>query len=354
MDPWTPLEARARHCPHCAATGIRRRRLLAGGLGAAALAACASPEDRRAPETAAGRIDVHHHFTPPTWLEATRGRGDRLAAIWSVEKSLADMEAAGVATAMLSVTLPGVELPDIGRDAVRRLARECNEYGARLVADHPGRFGLFALLPMLDTEAALNEISYAIDTLHADGIGLLTSYGGKWLGDAQFFPIMEELNRRRLVVYTHPTVADCCTNLQPNVPTSMIENGTDTTRAIASILFDGNAQRFRNIRWIFSHAGGTMPILVERFVRYRPAADVAAELQRYTYDTAQVANVAAMSALTKIVPVSQIVFGTDYPYRTSIDHVRGLRDAGVFSDGDLRAIERGNALRLLPRLATLR
>jgi predicted TIM-barrel fold metal-dependent hydrolase len=228
-----------------------------------------------------------------------------------------------------------------------------------LVGDRRGRFGLFAAIPMYDVEGAQREIAYALDVLKADGIGLLTSYGDKWLGDPVFFPIMEELNRRKAVVYTHPTAANCCGNLQPGVQPVMIEFGTDTTRAIASVLFTGNARRFRDIRWIFSHAGGTMPFLIERFVRNPilvPGSaplfpeGVAAELRRFYYDTAQVANPAAMSALTKVVPVSQIVLGTDFPYRTGLDQVKGLRDCGVFSEPDLKRIERDTALSLLPRL----
>jgi predicted TIM-barrel fold metal-dependent hydrolase len=140
----------------------------------------------------------------------------------------------------------------------------------------------------------------------------------------------------------------------------MIEWGTDTTRTIADIIFSGNAQKFRDIRWIFSHAGGTMPFLVERLIRHpalEPKAKATvpdgtlAELTRFYYDTAQTANKAAMSALTAVIPTSQIVFGTDYPYRTSIEHVKGLRSAGIFTDAQLMDIERGNALKLLPRLA---
>jgi 6-methylsalicylate decarboxylase len=140
----------------------------------------------------------------------------------------------------------------------------------------------------------------------------------------------------------------------------MIEFGTDTTRTIADIIFSGNAQKFRDIRWIFSHAGGTMPFLIERFIRHpllEPKAKATvpdgtlAELTRFYYDTAQTANRAAMSGLTAVIPTSQILFGTDYPYRTSIDHVKGLRSSGVFTDAQLMDIERGNALKLLPRLA---
>jgi predicted TIM-barrel fold metal-dependent hydrolase len=263
---------------------------------------------------------------------------------------------------MLSVTTPGVVFRDLDQAAGRRLARESNEYGARLKADHKGRFGFFAALPMLDTQGALAEIAYSMDTLKADGNGLLTSYGDKWLGDASFFPIMEEINRRKLLVYTHPTAANCCVNLQKGVPPVMIEFGTDTTRTIASILFDGgNAQRFRDIKWIFSHAGGTMPFLIERFVRHpllvpsqKPnfPNGVLAELRRFWYDTAQVSNPSAMSALTKIIPVEQIVFGSDFPYRTSLDHVKGLRDVAMFTPAQLRMIERDTALKLLPQWRT--
>jgi predicted TIM-barrel fold metal-dependent hydrolase len=215
------------------------------------------------------------------------------------------------------------------------------------------------MIPLTDTEGSLQEIAYALDTLKADGIGLMTSYGDKWLGDPLFLPVMEELNRRKAIVYTHPTTANCCVNLVKTQQPQMIEWGTDTTRAIADIIFSGNAQKFRDISWIFSHAGGTMPFLIERFVR-NPIANpnvkatvpdgTLAELKRFYYDTAQASNKAAMSALTAMIPVSQIVFGTDFPYRTGIEHVKGLRESGVFSDAQIFDIERGNALKLLPRL----
>jgi predicted TIM-barrel fold metal-dependent hydrolase len=309
----------------------------------------------------AGRIDVHHHLSPPGWVAELRARGpiDPLVASWTPQRSLADMDAAGIATAVLSITTPGIFMADLDLPTGRRVARECNEYAARLAADNPGRFGFFAALPLLDSEGSLREIAYALDVLKADGIGLITSYGDKWLGDPVFFPVMAELDRRKAVVYTHPTAANCCANLQPGIPPVMIEFGTDTTRTIASILFNGNANRFRDIRWIFSHAGGTMPFLIERFVRHPilvPSVaplfsqGVGAELKRFYYDTAQVANAAAMSALTKVVPTSQIVLGTDYPYRTALDHVKGLRDCGVFSAAELALIERDTALSLLPGL----
>ena len=361
------LRRRCACCPlPLEGTSARRRTLLFGA--AAALAGCASRPPAPAPgeiaidtSRSAGRIDVHHHVSPPQWVAALRAQGalDPLIASWTPERTLADMDRAGIAQAVLSITTPGLYLPGLGTEGVRRVARESNDYMARLAADSRGRFGFFAALPMLDAEGSLREIAYALDVLKADGIGLITSYGDKWLGDPLFFPVMEELNRRRAVVYTHPTAANCCSNLQPEVPPVMIEFGTDTTRAIASILFNGNVQRFGEVRWIFSHAGGTMPFLIERFVRHPILAPkvapmfpdgVAPILKRFWYDTAQTANAPAMSALTKVVPVQQIVFGTDFPYRTGLDHVKGLRACGVFSEADLRLIERETSRSLLPRL----
>jgi predicted TIM-barrel fold metal-dependent hydrolase len=305
------------------------------------------------------RIDVHHHHTPPPYVAAITARNiPGPVRDWTPEKSLADMDRAGVATALTSITTPAMRfLDDAG---ARKLARECNDYSARLAADSKGRFGVFAVMPMPYVEGTLQEIAYALDTLKADGIGLLTSYGDKWLGDPAFTPVLEELNRRRAVVYTHPTTANCCGNLVPDVPESIIEWGTDTTRTIASLVFSGAAARFHDMKIIFSHGGGTLPFLTERFVRLpminkglaaRVPNGVEAELKRFYYDTAQAAHPYALASLTRLIPVSQIVFGTDFPYRTASDHVKGLADYG-FGAADLQAIDRDNAVRLMPRLKT--
>jgi len=315
-----------------------------------------------AASAAAGhRIDVHHHVGPPTYVAALSDKGiaQRPVIEWTPAKSLEDMDKGGVATAMASITTPGFTFVDAA--TARRLARECNDYGAKLARDYPGRFGLFAAVPMPDIEGTLAEIAYALDTLKADGIGFFTSYGDRWLGDPTFAPVMEELNRRKAVAYTHPTAPNCCRNLIPDIPPAVIEYGTDTTRTIASVVFSGTAARFPDIRWIFSHAGGTMPFLTERFTRLplqnktleaRVPNGVAYELKRFHYDVAQAAHPMALSSLLKLVPLSQVVFGTDFPFRASADHVKGLTDYG-FSASDLRAIDRDNALKLLPRLRTV-
>jgi predicted TIM-barrel fold metal-dependent hydrolase len=327
-------------------------------LAAAGVGAVAPSLSRAQTRT---RIDTHHHVFPPPYVAALAARtlDDQIATSWSVARTLDDMERAGVATSILSVTTPAVTFAE--PEAARRIARESNEWVARLVADSVGRFGSFAMMPLPDVDGTLREIAYALDVLKADGIGLLTSYGDRWLGHPSFAPVMDELNRRRAVVYTHPTTADCCRNLIPNVAPTVIEYGTDTSRTITDIVFSGTAARCPDARFIFSHAGGTLPYLTERLVRApqqnaalkaRVPNGVLPELQRFYYDVAWSAHPGALASLTRLVPVSQILFGSDYPYRTAEDHVKGLMEYG-FSAADLAAIGRDNALRLLPRLVPM-
>ena len=271
-----------------------------------------------------GRIDVHHHMLPPFYMDLRRAVPDVGAMpTWSPAKSIDDMEKNGVTTAMLSLAVSGVTF-DAG-EAGRSLARKSNDFGAQLVKDHPASFGLLAALPLPDPQGSLVEIEYALDTLHADGIALLSSYGDKWLGDATYAPVFEELNRRKAVVFVHPNAPNCCANLQARVPASTIEFYFDTTRTIESLLMSGTFSRFPNLRFIFSHGGGAMPILANRMARLFPK-DLAAqapngvlyELKRQYYDTASASNPTSLNALMSIVPSSQIVFGSDFPF-----HLRG-------------------------------
>src|SRR4029077_4628166 len=202
-----------------------------------------------------GRIDVHHHMLPPFYMDLRRAVPDVGAMpTWSSSKSLDDMGENGVTTAMLSLAVSGVTF-DAG-EAGRSLARKSNEFGAQLVMDHPTSFGLLAALPLPDPQGSLTEIEYALDSLHADGISLLSSYGDKWLGDATYAPVFEELNRRKAVVFVHPSAPNCCAKLMPHVPASTMEFLFDTTRTLESLLMNGTFSRFPNLRFIFSHGGG--------------------------------------------------------------------------------------------------
>jgi predicted TIM-barrel fold metal-dependent hydrolase len=277
---------------------------------------------------------------------------------WSVERQYEEMDKAGVSRALLSITTPGVTVEG---EPGARLTREANEYGAKIAGDSKGRLGLFVYVQHAEqTDATLKEISYGLDVLKANGVCLFTSYGDKYLGDAVFDPVFEELNRRKAVLYVHPTFAACCSRLMSTVPATVIEFGTDTTRAITNYVYRGAARRFPGVKLIFSHSGGTMPFLIERYDVFdkTPQAKMEApdgfraEIAKFFFDIAQAANPVATHALKAVVPTSQIVFGTDYPYRTPIEHVQALERAKVFDARELAGIYRSNLMRSLgPLLA---
>ncbi len=307
-------------------------------------------------------IDTHHHFYAPVyqnawldWEDARRLPHYPSQRSWSPAKSVEEMDENNISLAVLSLaSTPGLWF-DSGRQAAINMARICNEYGAAMVRDHPGRFGLFAALPMVDIDATLTEVEYAFDVLKADGVGLQTNYGDRWPGDPAFRPVFEELNRRKALVYFHPLVPTCCANINIGAFPAVIEVPHDTSRAIVSLLLSGTFAQYRNIRWLFSHGGGTVPVLAARmeyFFNLRPdkqsfAPDgVMRELQRLYYDTANAAGSASMAAISKLFPISQIVFGSDFPYLPIDAQIDQLESAG-FSSEQLQAIEFKNATALL-------
>ena len=328
-------------------------------------------------DVAAGRrVDVHHHFTSAGWfkeLEAVNLVPNARIG-WTPDRSIEAMDSTGTATALISTGQAGGAFTpdrlrqrgvseDQGAQAIRRLARESNEYGTKMVSDYPGRFILMASLTMPDVDNSLGELEYALDTLQAGGAFLPTSYGDIYIGDPSFTPLLEELNRRNVTVYTHPTDAACCINIIPNLRPNTVEYGTDTTRMIMSLIVNDVPNRFPNIRWIFSHAGGTMPFLVQRIVGHRGALDEYLQqtaepssnldqLRRFYYDCAATANSVAMVALRQVVGINQMVFGTDFPYSNMTDDVKGLADAGVFDAQEFEQLYRGNIERIVPQLST--
>jgi predicted TIM-barrel fold metal-dependent hydrolase len=368
---------------------LTRRELLTGlaGLGIGSVLA-GRAHSAQAPLAGARRIDVHHHFGSPRWrkrVAEVKRPGWQQFVDWEPVKAIDAMDKAGVATAMLSCTEPGVWFGDEfekEREEAIGLSRDMNEFGARMVADYKGRFGLFAVLPLPDVDASLKEIEYAFDTLRADGVGLLTSYGYIWPGDARLRPVFDELNRRKAIVYSHPTDGPCCHNLAGATPVTM-EWFTDTTRAILSIIAEepaagggggggrgaapagvSAATRYPNITFIWSHAGGTLLGAVSRVVTGVSAENLAKpaamnsrlyHVRRFYYDTAASGNPIAMQGMKRLLNgTSQIVFGSDYPYGGTppiASLVRDLETVG-FTPDELRGVDRDNALRILPKYRT--
>jgi 6-methylsalicylate decarboxylase len=350
------------HCPICETGGASRRRFLAG-LGAAGAAALLGQPAARA-QASPKLIDTHHHFYPPAYLKRqTEWEGARKmppypgVADWTVGRAIEQMDKNGVTTAVLSLaSTPGLWFDD-GAEAASKTARLCQDYAAEMRQNYPGRFGIFAPLSMLDIDATLKEIEHAFDVIKADGINLQSNYGDKWLGNPVYKPVLEELNRRKAVVYVHPLVAACCGALSVGTFPAVIEVPHDTTRTITSLLLSGSFARYRDIKWLFSHAGGTMPIMagrIDAFYGARPnlkefAPDgIFGELKRLHYDTANATSGPAMAALLQIVPATQVSYGSDYPY-FPLDQIKSLQQVGL-SKEQLDTIASGTAMRLLPRL----
>ncbi|MFD4605747.1 amidohydrolase family protein [Streptomyces sp. NPDC058464] len=309
------------------------------------------------------KIDTHHHIVPPLWREHLErlnySSGQRIPA-WSPEGALAAMDEMGIATAVVSLTTPGVHFGD-AREA-RAMARRVNDYTADLARDHPGRFGLFATLPVPDVEGSLAELDHALGTLHADGVVLLSNTRGTYLGDPLLEPLMEELNRRDAVVLVHPA-APALPPL-PGVPPFVADYLLDTTRAALNLVRNGVTVRCPRIRIILSHAGGMVPYAAGRIALLTPPGETEpaiapdlflTELRRFYFDTALSSASPTMRALRAFAAPDRILFGSDWPYapgRSAFTFTREL-DALDLPVDDRTAIHRGNAAALFPRLARL-
>lgn len=329
----------------------------AGALSLPAAARAQAPADRsaRPPLT---KIDTHHHYYP---AEAKKygGLGGRLTDHWTPQTALDEMDKSGVKTAILSMPTAPMAWFKLDPTESRSMVRAINDFGAKMMADHPGRFGLFAFLSMYDVDGTLKEIEYAFDTLKADGVGIATGYGDIYPGDKKFAPIFEELNRRKATVYFHPTTHTCCGGMVPGLNDSVLEVPHDTSRAVMSFIMSGSLPKLRDIKFLWSHGGGTIPMLAERIdwlmkTLVKNGKELVpdgplAEFRRFYYDTANAGYPSSMAALTKIVDSSHIVFGTDFPYVTTDWNDKALHRAGI-TDDQIRAIETTNALALLPRL----
>jgi 6-methylsalicylate decarboxylase len=275
----------------------------------------------------ARRVDVHAHYLPADYRQALLDEGhdqpDGFPVLpeWSAEAHLAMMDRVGIETSMLSVSTPGVTF---GADPVE-WSRRVNESGAATVREHPGRFGLFASLPVNDADAARDEAAHALDRLGADGVVLLTHADGVYLGDPRLEPVMAELHRRRAVVFVHPTspAGFECTAL--GYPRPMLEFLLDTTRAIANLVLTGTLDRYDGIRLIVPHAGAALPVVADRLAgfaslfgvggREAGEVDVVATLQRLHYEIgAGFPFPRHVDALLNLVDAGRLLFGTDFPF----------------------------------------
>lgn len=313
-----------------------------------------------------GKIDLHVHYLPRAYREALSRHGgsdqDKFPTPdWNPELHMEFMETMNIATAMLSVSSPHL---NFGDDAeARTLARQANEEGAELMRKYPGRFGLLASLPLPDVDGSIEEISYVLDTLHADGFTVPTNAHKVYLGDPRLDPVFEVLNQRRAVVMIHPTKPS---RVPPNVaeraPIPMMEFLFDTTRTVTNLILNRTLKRFPDIKIVVPHAGAFLALLADRlfaFTNFMPAQDsdkpdVFAELKGLYYDVAGFCVPRQLSVLLGIANPENLLYGSDFPYTPQFGCkllADALENTDLFADTNRQDVYRNNALRLFPRLA---
>ena len=335
----------------------------------------------------AGAIDVHHHMAPPNLPGAVggavagprgaqpagaaaagargggggRGAADAAAqaaggrGAWTPQRSIEQMDKFGIGVALLSLTQVANVIYD-NTEKGRTACRLVNDYGAKCMADYPKRYGMFASIPFPDVEGSLKEIAYAYDTLKTDGISIYTNDNqGKWPGDPAHEPIWQELNRRNAILYMHPWVPACCSNLNYGAGPFMNEIDFETSRAVISFITGGVMFKYPNLKLILAHSGGTLPVLAGRMKDRYPADKnqyipngLWAEFRKLYYDCAHATYKFPWAALAALVPPTQFLFGTDYspePIESTMDNIPDLH----LSKDVLDMLERKNAEKMFPR-----
>lgn len=312
------------------------------------------------------KIDVHHHIIPAPYLAVLEKAGLQDAwrchgypfPVWTPEGSLEVMDRNNIQAAIFSISSPGVYFGDA--KFACNLARLCNEFCAVQVADHRDRFGFFATVPTPLGDHAVEEAVYALSTLKADGIALLASSGGQFLGHPGLEPLMQELDRRHAVVYIHPNNHPTSQTLDLLAPGFLTEFVFDTTRAVVNMVLSGVLERYPRIRWILSHAGGVVPFIAWRLsladlmpeFKEKVPQGVLTYLRRFYYDTALSPSRYSLVPVIELAGTSQIVFGSDYPYspkKLVKTQISTLDQLDLFDVPSLEALGRGNALQLFPR-----
>ncbi|WP_405513120.1 amidohydrolase family protein [Streptomyces canus] len=315
-----------------------------------------------------GLIDVHAHLLPDFYVQqataAGHARPDGMGGwpSWSVKAHLDLMDRHGIETAMLSMSSPGVHFGD--DKAARLLARRVNEYTAELTRDHPGRFGNFVSLPLPDVDASLEEIAFAYDHLEADGVALLTHTHGVYLGDQHLEPVFAELDRRRAVVFLHPTSPVGWEQSALGRPRPMVEYIFDTARTVTDLVMAGIVTRYPRIQVIVPHCGGAVPVLADRINEFMrlflpsentPAKDAVQQLRGLYYDMAGTGFPRQVPALLKLVDPDRVLFGSDYcwtPPPLADAHIAAIDAAESPVEGTTwRSLTTANAQRLFPGTA---
>ena len=312
-------------------------------------------------------VDLHHHVIPEFFWKASNEDGNAAGGInpprWSLDGAIAYLDDARIDVAVASISTPGVHFGDDA--AARNLARQVNEYLAGIKHDRPDRFGGFAVLPLPDVEGSLEQTGYALDVLELDGVSIFTNAGGSYLGDSRFDPVFAELQRRAAVVFVHPTASPDPIAHTLGLPDTLLDYPVDTSRAIAKLHYSNTFARTPDVKYVFVHAGGTIPFVASRFAivdemnvipGQHERGAFADTLARLYWDTASAFSDPVLHMLRSVTGLGNVVFGSDYPYPLdviSIGGLRGLESTAELDDAERDALLGRSAARLIPRLGRL-
>ncbi|KAL5361449.1 cytochrome P450 [Aspergillus floccosus] len=270
------------------------------------------------------------------------------------------MDDYGLNYSILSITAPGVNFLASKPKKAQALARELNHILHDYTQTHPTKLGALCLLPLPNVKHALAEISYCLDELDFDGVGLYTNYNGLYLGDERLDPVFQALNERNATVFVHPTIPGCqAATLGYGGP--LTEYPFDTIRAVENMLLTGQRQRYPNVTMIFPHGGGAIPYLAGRIAGVATLdelgaldpAHTIAQLRGYYFDTASAYSAIQLQALKAFGGVGRIVTGTDFPYVPVNQAKPGLASIqanGGFNSSEMGRINNGNVLSIFPRI----
>jgi 6-methylsalicylate decarboxylase len=172
---------------------------------------------------------------------------------------------------------------------------------------------------------------------------------------------MAALDAHAAIVFVHPALHPSSRKLDLPWPGFMMEYLFDTTRAAVNLLFSGALERFANIKFILSHAGGTLPFLawrlsvapmIDKRLKQRSRDEIFAGLRTFWYDSALACGAAPLAALSKIAAPERIVFGCDWPFCNDAvvkEEVADFTAPGFLAPNTLAMIARDNALKLFPQ-----
>jgi predicted TIM-barrel fold metal-dependent hydrolase len=268
------------------------------------------------------------------------------------------MSELGIGTAILSVSAPGTTFLPNPADAAA-LARDLNDHLAAVAAAQPDRFGFFATVPMPHVGESVAEVARSLDELHADGVIMLANAAGIYLGQDGQDGLFGALDARSAVVFIHP--AELPGPAADGVVPFAADFLLDTTRAAYLLVRNGICQRYPNIRFVLSHAGGFVPYAAHRLAMAivgdtgRSMLDILDDFAGFYFDTALSSSAAALPSLLAFAKPGHVTFGSDWPFAPLAAgklFAAGLETYPGLDSGARAAIERTNALALFPRLGT--